>query len=149
MKKFLLFSFLIYALSQCNSQTAQSDEHTDSKYIASDGRIDYDKLLQELAGESNKSCPMMLDKETRLDNYSFSKSDYVFRYHYTLINQNKSDVDINFFTNYLRPILINGTRTNPNMKEFLKSKVTLCYYYSDKNGEFITQIFVTPEQYEQ
>ena len=146
-QKLLLFTFLICVLTQCSSQSSQNEEHPDINYINSDGRIDYNKLLQEAANETNKGCPMMADKETRFDNCSFSKSDYVFRYNYTLVNQTKSNIDIKYLTNYITPILINAARTNPNMKDFLKSNVTLCYYYNDKNGDFLMQIFITPEQY--
>jgi hypothetical protein len=49
--------------------------------------------------------------------------------------------------NNLRPILINGVKTNPDMKINRDNNTTMGYYYKDKNGEFLFKILVTPDLY--
>ena len=106
----------------------------------------FDKAMLEAADEINKSCPMMVDKETRLDNAA-ALPDNVFQYNYTLINANKSDIDIEDFTIYMEPIIVNNVKTNPDLKIYRENKVTMSYYYKDKNSLFLTKIVVTPDKY--
>jgi len=75
----------------------------------------FDKAMAEAASELNEICPMMVDKETRLDN-AVVLPGYIFQYNYTLVNLKKSDLDIEGFTNYLRPTIVNNVRTNPDLK---------------------------------
>jgi hypothetical protein len=48
---------------------------------------------------------------------------------------------------YIRPGIIENVKNGPELREFRKNKITLDYNYFDKNGEFVTQISVTPEMY--
>jgi hypothetical protein len=106
----------------------------------------YDQVMMKAASEINKSCPMMVDQETRLDN-SVALPDNIFQYNYTLVNMEKATTDISYLENYLRPTLINTVKTNPDMKINRDNKTTMGYYYKDKNGEFLFKILVTPDLY--
>jgi hypothetical protein len=106
----------------------------------------YDQAMMKAASEINKSCPMMVDQETRLDN-AVALPENIFQYNYTLVNIEKATTDISQIENYLRPILINGVKTNPDMKINRDNKTTMGYYYKDKNGEFLLKILVTPDLY--
>jgi len=108
----------------------------------------YDKAMMQAASEINKSCPMMVDKETRLDN-AVALPDNVFQYNYTLVNMAKSDLDLVQLEEYMRPNLINTVKTNPDMKVNREHRTTFGYYYKDKNGEFLIKILVTPDLYEE
>ena len=147
MKQILLYSrssallFTLLILSQCQFNAGkQTSEEIHTKY---------DKQLTDLANELNKQCPRMVDKETQWDNSVFLAEPYLFQYNYTLINRNRTEIDTAAMMNYMTPILVNNARTNPDMKEFLASKVNLGYYYKDKNGVHLFRIIVTPRQYEQ
>ena len=48
----------------------------------------------------------------------------------------------------LKPMLVNGIKTSPHMKTFRKSRISVLYVYSDPNGNFLFQIKITPEIYE-
>ena len=52
-----------------------------------------------------------------------------------------------FFANF--PGILQNAKTNPGMKLFRDNRVTLNYYYSDKNGEYVTEYIVKPEMYEE
>ena len=106
-----------------------------------------DKVMMKIASEINETCPIMIDSETRLDNTIFLPSN-VFQYNYTLINMDKETVDIDMLKTYLEPNITNFVRTNPDMKFQRDNKVTINYYYKDKDGNYLFTISVTPEQYE-
>jgi len=105
-----------------------------------------DKVFMNAASELNKTCPIMIDQETRLDN-AVAMPNKSFQYNYTLINLNKSEISIDTVKKYLEPSIINNVRTNPDLKIYRDNKITMIYYYRDKNGEFVHKLSVTPEMY--
>lgn len=107
----------------------------------------FDKALMETASEINKSCPIMVDNATRLDN-SIALEGNVFQYNYTLVNMMKDSIDIDELVNYLEPIITNFVKTNPDLQAMRENKVTVNYYYKDKTGVFLFTISVKPEEYE-
>ncbi len=107
----------------------------------------YNKAMMEIASEMNKSCPIMIDNATRLDN-SIVLPDNVFQYNYTLVNMTKDSIMIDDLKNYLEPTIINFVKTNPDMKKMRDFKTTVNYYYKDKTGVYLFTISVKPEQYE-
>ena len=104
------------------------------------------KELMEIASEVNKTLPIMIDRETQLDN-TISKSPNVFQYNHSLINFEKENLDVLELKNELEPKILNTVRTNPNLQYFRDKDVVINYYYKDKNGMFLLEITVTPEQY--
>ncbi|MCZ4410045.1 hypothetical protein O3Q51_14580 [Cryomorphaceae bacterium 1068] len=106
----------------------------------------YDQVMMQAASEINKSCPIMVDQETRLDN-AVALPENIFQYNYTLVNMEKATTDIGQLETYLRPTLINNVRTNPDMKINRDNETTMSYYYKDKHGEFLFKILVTPDLY--
>lgn len=106
----------------------------------------YDETMMRAASELNKSCPMMVDQETRLDN-AVSLPGNIFQYNYTLINIEKTAIDIDGLVSHLQPNIINNVKTNPDMKINRENKTTMAYSYKDKHGEFLFKISVTPDKY--
>ena len=109
-------------------------------------QISFDKAMMEAASELNTSCPIMVDGETRLDN-AMALPDKVFQYNYTLINMEKASVNIDELASYLEPIIVNNVKTNPDLKIYRDNKITMAYYYKDKNGVYLTKIEATPDKY--
>ena len=105
-----------------------------------------DKEMMKIASEINKSCPIILDRETQLDNVMVLPPN-VLQYQYTLINMEKETTDTMMLKNALEPKITNSVRTNPNMQFQRDKKVTFKYYYKDKDGNYLFTISVTPEQY--
>ncbi len=106
-----------------------------------------DDAMMKVASEINKSCPIMVDAETRLDN-AVALPKNVFQYNYTLINMEKATVDTIEMRDYLEASITNLVRTNPQMKPQRDLRQTINYYYKDKNGLFLLLISVTPDKYE-
>lgn len=108
--------------------------------------VSFDKAMMETASEINKACPVMIDQETRLDN-AIALPGNVFQYNYTLVNMEKSEVNLDTVKKYVEPGLIDNVKTNPDLKIFRDNKVTMAYDYKDRNGEFVLRISVTPDLY--
>ena len=107
-----------------------------------------DKQLSEIASEMNKTCPMNVDENTTLKNVVALPNKTV-QYNYILVGITKAEVKIDTVKKYVFPGILQNVKTNPGMKLFRDNKVTLNYYYSDKNGEFVTEYIVKPEMYEE
>jgi len=107
----------------------------------------FDKQMMQMASELNKNCPVMVDAETRLDN-TVALPDKIFTYNYTLVNQVKDSINVEELKDYLTPLVTNNIKTNPVMKFYRDNKITLSYYYKDKQGVFLLNIDVTPDKYQ-
>ena len=108
--------------------------------------VSFDKAMMQAASEINKTCPIIVDKDTRLDNV-VALPENVFQYNYTLVNLDKSEVNIDTVKKYIEPGIINNVRTHPDLKPYRDNKVTMAYNYRDKDGEFVLKISVTPDMY--
>jgi hypothetical protein len=107
-----------------------------------------DKQLAKFATEFNKSCPMNIDEYTILKNVAALPNKTI-QYNYTLVGIVKEEVEIDTVKKYVFPGILQNVKTNPGMKLFRDNRVTLNYYYSDKNGEYVTEYIVKPEMYEE
>lgn len=107
----------------------------------------FDKVMMEAASELNKTCPIMVDQYTRLDN-AVALPDNVFQYNYTLVDIIQSEVNLDTVRKYIEPGIINNVKTNPDLKIYRDNKTTMVYYYKDKNGVFVFKLAVTPKMYE-
>ena len=105
-----------------------------------------DGKLTAAANEVNKSCPMMVDKETRLDN-AMALPGKTFQYRYTLINYAKNQIDTSALKTSITPGMIEGLKTMPELKFYRDNKVTMEYSYKDKNGAYLMKIVLTGDQY--
>lgn len=74
----------------------------------------FDKQLMEAASELNKTCPMMVDSETQLDN-AIALPNNVFQYNYTMINLSKEEVDTTEAHKLLDQGIINNVKTSPDL----------------------------------
>ena len=107
----------------------------------------FDKQLIAAANELNKTCPIFVDRDTRLDNAVSPKADE-FHYNYTLINLTESTIDPHL-KDQMTPNLTNVVRTNPGMKIFRDNDVTVVYNYKDKDGVFLFRISISPRDYKE
>jgi hypothetical protein len=103
--------------------------------------------MMAAASEINKTCPIMVDQYTRLDNV-LAMPDNACQYNYTLVNIDKSEVNLDIVKKYIKPGLINNVKTSPDLKIYRDNKTTMVYNYRDKNGVFILKYSVTPDMYE-
>lgn len=102
--------------------------------------------LNQTVEELNKITPLKIDEFTRLDSVSSFKRKSL-TYYYTLLQVNKSEVNIDSIKNYLKPNIIKSVKNSNELKVYKKNNISMNYLYYDLNGEFITAIEVTPELY--
>jgi len=106
----------------------------------------FDKQMMQVASELNKTCPIMVDTETQLDN-AVALPEKTFQYNYTLINMYKDSIDIERLEEYLKPVILNTIKTNPDLKSFRDNNVVMSYNYKDKNSTHVLKLIFTPDQY--
>ncbi|MGD2092893.1 MAG: hypothetical protein PVH61_42415 [Candidatus Aminicenantes bacterium] len=116
----------------------QSDEHISESSL--------NKNLLEASNKINKHCPIMINKDSKLDT-TLVLPGRILEYKITLINHKVEEINTGELKKTLSLQLKNYAKTNPNMEELRKNKVTLIYYYSDKNGKYVTRIKISPEDY--
>jgi len=105
-----------------------------------------DEFLLQVANGVNKTCPKMMDADTRLDNVTTLPNNK-FQYNYTLVNLSKEQVDTIKMHQLIDANIINGVKTSQDFKIFREHKTTIGYYYKDKEGKYIMRLFVTPQMY--
>jgi len=106
----------------------------------------FDKQLLQTAEEINKNCPIIVDKNTRLDN-TLAGPGKRFTYNYTLVNFGADDIDKDKFIAAMKPKIFNGVKTNKDMEEFRNKKVEIVYVYKSKDNKEVARIVVSPSDY--
>ncbi|MFT4667421.1 MAG: hypothetical protein ACI8YQ_003553 [Polaribacter sp.] len=106
----------------------------------------FDKVLMASANEINKNCPLMVDRETRLDN-SIALPENKFQYNYTLINLLKDSIDLMVAEDGIKKQLIVNVKETPELEPFRKNETVMCYSYKDRQGVFLFKIEIAPEDY--
>jgi hypothetical protein len=108
----------------------------------------YDKAMMEFSSEFNKTCPIMIDNVTRLDNVVVLPNN-VLQYNYSILSLYKDSVNIEEMKTFLEPNILSNAKTNPQMKMIRDNNTTLNYNYKDKEGVFLLLITIKPEQYKE
>ena len=106
----------------------------------------FDQALVKIANEINKTCPIMVNKDIRLDNTVFLTGNS-FQCNYTLIHLDKDSVDTIMLRKKIEIQLLNLVKNNPNFQLQRRLNSTLIFGYNDRNGKFIFKIEITPEMY--
>lgn len=105
-----------------------------------------EEQLAFAATSLSEDCPMMVDGDTRMDKVE-SGPGHRFNYYYTLINYAADEIDVESFLSIMRPQILNQVRLHPDMKFFRDHKITLNYFYKDKNGDELTSLEIRPTDY--
>ena len=106
----------------------------------------FDKELMEAADSINRSLPMMADSETRVDSVIVMPGKTM-KYHFTLVNYAKSEIDIVALQEALAPVSLNIIKTDPSLQGFRDNEVTIVYSYRDNTGVFLFELEFGPEDY--
>jgi hypothetical protein len=107
----------------------------------------YEYALSTIAEQTNKSCPIIIDSLTRMDNVTVLPGN-TFQYNYTL-KVDKSQVDIARLQSSLEASIVPSVKSEPSLAGLRSMKTTLKYSYSDKNAQHLMTITVTPDMYEE
>jgi hypothetical protein len=105
-----------------------------------------DKDVADFVKVMNKTCPDMIDPETRLDKV-LATSDKNLQFNYTLIHLIKDSIPIMSMKRYMEPVILDKIKNSSALRRFLKKDLTWIYSYSDRNGEFVFKVTYTPEMF--
>ncbi len=94
----------------------------------------------------NKTCPTMVDPETRLDKV-LATSDNNLQFNYTLIHTIKDSIPIASLKKYMEPLILEKIKNSGTLRRFLDKDLTWIYSYNDRNGEFIFKVTYIPEMF--
>lgn len=109
------------------------------------GQDGNDRLI-EVTNEVNKTLPMMIDSETRLD--STIGLNGTFTYNYTLINHSYEEIDSELFRENMESKLLANYCTSDEMKQFLENDVAISFSYFGKAGGQIAKFAYMPSDCE-
>lgn len=96
--------------------------------------------LHDMAEEANKTLPVMVDPQTRLD--KVVASDHLLEKQYTLISAQTSSELTDKLTTTLFPILKAQSCQNKQSMNFYQSGVSEAFTYIDMNGKPIATLTV-------
>lgn len=96
------------------------------------------------SNEINRTCPFLVDSNTRLDNTAVYEKTLI--YNYTLLG-NPGTYNEDEILEVIRPRAIENFRTNPGLEDMRLRRVTFEYYYKDESGAHITTFKVGPTDY--
>ncbi len=88
----------------------------------------------------------MIDKEIRFDSGQVLPNK-VFQYNYTVVNYDKTELNVKGLRRDVEPVLKERIKTSPEMQILKDNKATIQYKYNDKKGETLFIISFQPEQY--
>ena len=114
-----------------------------SRYFDRGGQLN--EALRNTAEETNKSLPVMIDDDTRID--SLSSGENFLQYNYTMVKYSQGEIETERIKSDLRPKILNQIRTNKSMQIFRENGVRLIYSYKDKNGLPVFSLEFTKDDY--
>lgn len=117
--------------------------------LTSYGQNSFNTEIQDIANDTNRQLPTMVDNATRLENVSIHTGK-VYQYNFTLVNVVKGNFDNYNFKKNQKPKLVSGVRQmskKTGFDFFANNNVTFSYSYKDKNGNFLLNILVKPSDY--
>lgn len=103
--------------------------------------------IEEEVARINKSCPQMLDEETRLEKVVYFKPSLII-YNYTLVNLAKANVDTAQFRTALWPGILSGIRVDKDLEGLREKQINFEYRYYDKAKQLIYTFKISPRNYQ-
>ena len=100
--------------------------------------------MLEAAVNVNEKAPMMISDDVRIDSATVLPGR-VFRYNCAIWQYGKDEISAGTIGRYLLPDIVKDIASDSIFTYLKKNKITLCYSFSDKNGEYIHDFFFSPD----
>jgi hypothetical protein len=113
-------------------------------YNESQKTAEMDRALVATMNKINSQAPVMVDRETRLDNAN--GLNHQLQYNYTLIHVTAAQVAATDFAKLMQSQVYDAVCKTKAMQVFPKNGVPVSYTYRDMNGAEIGTFKITPEQ---
>lgn len=115
-------------------------------YIFSAGKGYQQKFLEYSATQYDKTCPVMIAPDVRLEGVEVLP-EKVIHYRYTLLNVLKEEVNVDTLAMKATPEIVANIKSAPDLRLYRNLGATFSYTYNDRLGIFIWKLDVTPEMY--
>jgi len=102
---------------------------------------DSDYTLNEEINMMNKSLPVMVDDDTRLETVTVHEGDVYFNY--TLVNWLVADIDVESASTMMQPELKTIACESSDTKPLLEEGRSISYVYRDKENNPVLKVIVT------
>jgi hypothetical protein len=136
----IVVAIVVGAIAGCAVVTSLREAgHEKSRHV------EYDSAMSRAVENINQKLPAMLDSETRLDGMSATSGHM--KYFLSLSSQVKAELSLPLLQEKLRQNAIANYRTNGVLDMERQNKVILDYHYTDKNGELLFEISVSPKDF--
>ncbi|MFV0468006.1 MAG: hypothetical protein ACK5MK_03650 [Dysgonomonas sp.] len=106
------------------------------------------KFMEVMVDEQNKKCPQQIDVLTRLENMEVLPNKTL-KINLTTSGINSKSLDASYFEKESKPILIYDLQNQPFFAGIKEFGITVIYSYKDKDGQKVTEITITPQDYDQ
>ena len=122
-----------YTKSDSHYNNLQKKDYSNSIYLNQD--------LVSMTNEINKTCPIYIDQDTKLENVTILPDNMV-RYNITLLNILAKDINKQEFDDFMKPLILNNIKKSSDMDGFRDYNVTIVYQYKDERGNLISKITI-------
>lgn len=102
--------------------------------------------LEVMAKTLNTQCPRMLTPSVRLEKCE-AMPDQILQLDVTLINIDGAGIPAQEMTAVMKPALVKAMKTNAEFDKVRNAGFSFQYTFSDKNGIFMSNILITPDDY--
>ena len=106
--------------------------------------MNVDEALVRMSEKMNRTMPIAVDGDTRLDKISAEPGQQI-AYHYTMLNVRSKDVNTTNFYKTFRPTLQKRVCGSDDLKVFFRNRITVAYAYRGKDGEDIGKLAFSPK----
>lgn len=106
--------------------------------------MNVDETLVRMSDKMNRTMPVAVDADTRLDKVSAEPGQQI-AYHYTMLNVRSKDINTTNFYKSFRPTLQKRVCGSDELKMFFRNRITVAYAYRGKDGEDIGKLAFSPK----
>ncbi len=107
----------------------------------------FDHSLVDASSQWNAKLPLQVDKYTRLD-WTVPGPGKRFTCMCTLLGISAKEIDPTKLTSIMRPQIVNGYKTIPQLAPFRDQGVEMRYVYRDAAGKYVTEIVISPKDFQ-
>ena len=101
--------------------------------------------IMETVKEINKHCPIMVDSSTRFEN-SIAAPNNTLQFNYTLIKNDRAEIDTAIFVKELHTSYVNSITTNPKFKSFKDKGISISATFYDSSAKYVCNVFIDSKQ---
>ena len=105
-----------------------------------------EKIIAEMVTEQNKTLPMMVSKDIRMEKVN-SFPNGTIQFHASFLNAEKDSINLELLKHDMQESLLKTTKADPRLAVFKENNITIAYKYSDKNKNELFTINITPDMY--